>query len=210
MNRTSTAMRSIIGLLSVALAGVLFCGGRNRTAATSAQDRAAEKRGDTARLAADGQPAATSAVAVIHSAADRKENISGTVSFTPAEGGVHVVADVSGLTPGKHGFHIHQSADLSSPDLKSAGPHFNPGGTKHGGPDSEMHHAGDLGNLVADEKGHATLDRVFPGLSVSGEKDGVIGHSVVIHAGEDDLKSDPAGNSGARIAAGAIEAAPAK
>jgi Cu-Zn family superoxide dismutase len=158
--------------------------------------------------AADAKP--TTAVAEIHNAAAVKDKITGTVTFTDTDKGVHIVAEIDGLKPGKHGFHVHQSADLSAPDLKSAGGHFNPGGTKHGGPDSEMHHAGDLGNLVADEKGHATLDRVFAGLSVSGEKDGVIGHSVVIHAGEDDLKSDPAGNSGARIAAGPIVAAPAK
>ena len=98
---------------------------------------------------------ATTAVATVSNASAHKEKISGTVIFTAVEGGVKVVADIDGLAPGKHGFHIHQKADLSAPDLTSAGPHFDAGGKhKHGGPDSEEHHAGDLGNITADDKGH--------------------------------------------------------
>lgn len=149
------------------------------------------------------------AVAVIRGAGDNAGKISGQVTFTQAGDGVRVVADVTGLSPGKHGFHVHESPDLSAPDLKSAGPHFNPEGTKHGGPDSVMRHAGDLGNLTADAQGRATMDRVVNGMSVNGPADNVVGHSVVIHGGEDDLKTDPAGNSGARIAAGVIVAGPA-
>jgi len=202
MNRSSASTRLTAGIVTATLAlgaGVLWVICNNPSKVAAADSRV--------RLAAE---APASAIAAIHNAKSVKDEITGLVTFTQTDKGVRIVADVTGLKPGKHGFHIHESADLSAPDLKSAGGHFNPGHAKHGGPDSEMHHAGDLGNLVADEKGHATLDRVFEGLSVAGEKDGVIGHSVVIHAGEDDLKSDPAGNSGARIAAGAIEAAPAK
>ena len=82
------------------------------------------------------------------------------------EDGVRVVAHVNGLTPGLHGFHVHEKGDLSAPDLASAGGHFNPGGHKHGGPEGEMRHAGDLGNLEADAKGHAMLDKVFHGISL--------------------------------------------
>ncbi len=202
MNRQPASNRLTAGFVAAALAlgaVVLWIVCNNPSTVAAA--------GSSVRLAA---AAPTTAIATIHNAKSVKEEITGTVTFTQADKGVRVVADVNGLKPGKHGFHIHQSADLSAPDLKSAGGHFNPGGEKHGGPDAEHHHAGDLGNLVADEKGHATLDRVFEGLSIAGEKDGVIGHSVVIHAGEDDLKSDPAGNSGARIAAGVIEAGAAK
>ena len=145
----------------------------------------------------------------MHGAGRPADKITGRVTFTQAGEGVRIVADVAGLTPGRHGFHVHESSDLSAPDLRSAGPHFNPDGTKHGGPDTEMRHAGDLGNLTADESGHATLDRTIKGISVGGAGNGVVGHSVVIHAGEDDLKTDPAGNSGARIAAGVIVAGPA-
>ena len=137
-------------------------------------------------------------------ASGHKEEIKGTVTFTAAEGGVKVVADIDGLTPGQHGFHIHEKADMSDPALKSAGGHFNPDHHKHGGPESAEHHAGDLGNLTADAKGHAHLDAVFKGLTIEG-KDGVVGHSVIIHAKADDLKTDPAGDARRRIAGGAIE-----
>ncbi|MDB5333102.1 MAG: sodC [Phycisphaerales bacterium] len=149
--------------------------------------------------------AASGAVAHIHGAGDTKDKITGTATFTPAEGGVKVVVEVKGLTPGKHGIHIHEKADLSKPDLSGAGGHFNPGGHKHGGPDGE-HHAGDLGNIEADADGNAHLEETVKGLSIADAKDGVIGHSVIIHAAVDDLKSDPAGNSGKRIAGGVIEA----
>jgi superoxide dismutase, Cu-Zn family len=143
------------------------------------------------------------AVAHVANASGHKEKITGTVTFTAVEGGVKVVADIDGLTPGKHGFHIHQKADLSAPDLTSAGPHFDAGGKhKHGGPESAEHHAGDLGNITADDKGHAHLEGVFKGLTIEGET-GVVGHSVIVHAKEDDLKDIK--SAGARIAGGAIE-----
>lgn len=145
------------------------------------------------------------AVAIIHGAGDNKDKITGTVTFIPEGDGIKIIADVSGLSPGKHGIHIHQKSDLSSPDLKSAGPHFNPGNHKHGGPESAEHHAGDLGNIEADANGHGHLELLSHDLSIENSGNGVVGHSVIIHAGEDDLKSQPAGNSGDRIAGGAIE-----
>ena len=146
------------------------------------------------------------AIAIIHGAGDNKDKITGTVSFVPDGSGVKIVADVNGLTPGKHGIHIHVKSDLSSPDLKSAGPHFNPGGESHhhGAPDDPNHHAGDLGNIEADANGHGHLELMSSDLTIEDSKTGVVGHSVIIHAGEDDLKSDPAGKSGDRIAGGAI------
>jgi len=132
--------------------------------------------------------AATTAIAEIHNASGHKDKISGTVTFTATEEGMKVVADVDGLAPGKHGFHIHEKADLSAPDLKSAGPHFDAGEKhKHGGPGAIEHHAGDLGNITADDKGHAHLEGVFKGLTIEGST-GIVGHSVIIHEKEDDLK----------------------
>ncbi len=154
-----------------------------------------------------GKP--TAATATVRGAGEKKDEISGTVKFTAAEDGVHVVAEIKGLTAGKHGFHIHQKPDLSAPDLTSAGPHFNPTNAKHGGPHTDVHHAGDLGNLVADEKGVAHYDEVIKGLTLAGETNGVIGHSVIVHAKEDEMTpADPkgSGNSGPRIAGGVIEA----
>lgn len=149
------------------------------------------------------------AVAIIHQAGNHDGKITGTVSFTPTGDGVRVIADVEGLSPGKHGIHIHEKSDLSSPDLKSAGPHFNPGGASHhhAGPDDADHHAGDLGNIEADSNGHGRLEIIAHDLTIEDPKTGVVGHSVIIHANEDDLKSQPAGNSGDRIAGGAINKA---
>jgi len=147
-----------------------------------------------------GGPTAT---AQIHNAANHEGKITGTVTFTSVADGVRVVAAIDGLSPGQHGFHIHEKGDVSAPDLMSAGGHWNPGGHKHGGPESAEHHAGDLGNLTADDKGHAHLDEVFKGLTIEG-KTGVAGHSVIIHEKADDLKSQPAGDAGKRIAGGEI------
>ena len=131
--------------------------------------------------------------------------VTGTVTFTKVGDEIQVVADIQNLKPGKHGFHIHEKADCSAADAASAGAHFNPTQKHHGGPMTAEHHTGDLGNLEADASGKAHLD--WKGkLSLSGT-DSIIGKSVVVHEKEDDLKTDPSGNSGARIACGAINAA---
>jgi superoxide dismutase, Cu-Zn family len=84
--------------------------------------------------------------------------VSGTVTFTKTDKGITVVADITGLTPGKHGFHIHEFGDCSAPDAMSAGGHFNPAMMKHGGPMDMERHEGDMGNITADEKGVAHLE----------------------------------------------------
>ena len=131
--------------------------------------------------------------------------VTGTVTFTKVGSDVQVVADITGLKPGKHGFHIHEKGDCSAPDAASAGAHFNPTQKHHGGPMTAEHHEGDLGNIETDASGKTHLD--WKGkLSLSGA-DSIIGKSVVVHEKEDDLKTDPSGNSGGRVACGAIEAA---
>jgi Cu-Zn family superoxide dismutase len=131
--------------------------------------------------------------------------VTGTVTFTKVGDEIQVVADIQNLKPGKHGFHIHEKGDCSAADAASAGAHFNPTQKHHGGPMTSDHHSGDLGNIEADASGKAHLD--WKGkLSLSGN-DSIIGRSVVVHEKEDDLKTDPSGNSGARIACGAINAA---
>jgi len=127
----------------------------------------------------------------------------GAVTFTEVEGGVRIIADIGGLTPGKHGFHIHEHGDCSAADGSSAGGHFNPTNKKHGGPDSFERHAGDLGNLEANESGFAHYDRVDSIIQLNGEHS-IIGKSIIIHADEDDLVSDPTGNAGKRIGCGEI------
>jgi Cu-Zn family superoxide dismutase len=142
------------------------------------------------------------AIAVLHPAAGT--NVSGTVTFTEEADGVRVQANITGLTPGKHGFHVHEFGDCSATDLASAGGHFNPTHEPHAGPDAAERHAGDMGNVEADASGNAKLNYVDHHMSLTNDKDSVIGRSVVVHAKADDLKSQPAGDSGARIACGVI------
>ncbi len=130
-------------------------------------------------------------------------DVKGIVTFTKVDGGVRVVADLEGLAPGKHGFHIHEFGDATSSDGTSAGGHFNPTNMEHGSPMSEMRHEGDMGNLEADASGKAHLEYVDKEISFEGLKS-IIGRSVVVHAGVDDMKTQPTGNSGSRIAYGVI------
>jgi superoxide dismutase, Cu-Zn family len=150
---------------------------------------------------ASAQADVTKAVAVLSST--KGNNVSGTVTFTKVDGGVKVVADVTGLTPGLHGFHIHEFGDCSAPDATSAGGHFNPTHMQHGAPDAESHHAGDLGNIEADASGKAHYELVDKTLSLDGAES-IIGHGVIIHEKADDMKTQPTGNAGARVACGAI------
>ena len=131
----------------------------------------------------------------------------GTVTFTQkAPNKVRVQADISGLAPGEHGFHIHEKGDLSAPDLSSAGAHFNPTGHKHAGPKDDIRHAGDLGNITADASGKAKLDITVSGIAVGGGgPDDIVGKAVILHDKADDLKTNPSGNSGGRVAGGVIE-----
>jgi Cu-Zn family superoxide dismutase len=130
----------------------------------------------------------------------------GTVDFVPEAGGVRVIAKISGLTPGVHGFHIHEKGDCSAPDATSAGGHFNPHGVGHGKYDAAVHHTGDLPVLEASAEGEASLDVVLPGLALLGT-DGVVGRGLIVHAGADDFVTQPTGNAGARAACAEIRLA---
>jgi superoxide dismutase, Cu-Zn family len=130
---------------------------------------------------------------------------SGKVEFRQSGDLVHVKVDIVGLAPGsEHGFHVHERGDCSAPDAMSAGGHFNPAGVGHGTYEHAPHHAGDLPNLKADDKGevHTSFDVTY--LSVGSGGSDVAGRSVVLHRDPDDYKSQPAGNSGPRLACGVI------
>lgn len=130
--------------------------------------------------------------------------VKGKVTFTKTAEGVKVTADVEGLKPGKHGFHIHEHGSCGGKGAADAGPHFNPTKKNHGGPDDEDRHVGDLGNLEADKNGHAHYERVDRAISLEGENT-IVGRSIVIHSDEDDFKTQPTGHSGDRLACGVIE-----
>lgn len=129
----------------------------------------------------------------------------GTVTFTQKSDKVTVSAQMSGLSPGGHGFHVHEKGDCSAPDATSAGGHFNPTGKAHGAPDAAEHHAGDLPMLQADSSGNASLTVDVSGLTIGGAANDIVGKSVVVHKDVDDYKTQPAGNSGARIGCGVIQ-----
>jgi Cu-Zn family superoxide dismutase len=142
------------------------------------------------------------AIAMLHPTAGNK--VTGTVTFAPVADGVQVHAEIAGLTPGKHGFHVHEFGDCSATDATSAGAHFNPTNQPHAGPDVAVRHEGDMGNVEADASGNAKLDYVDRQISLTNDAKSVIGRSVVVHAKPDDLKTQPSGDSGARIACGVI------
>lgn len=131
--------------------------------------------------------------------------VSGTVSFTPAGDKLRVEVRASGVAPGEHGFHVHEVGDCSAPDASSAKGHFNPMAKMHGHHGGDERHAGDMPNLVADASGNVTYRAEVSMLSLSGPN-GIVGRSVVVHADPDDYKSQPAGNSGKRVACGVIVA----
>jgi Cu-Zn family superoxide dismutase len=138
-------------------------------------------------------------------------SVRGKVEFTQKGDGVLVEAHISGLSPNStHGFHIHETGDCSAPDASSAGGHFNPTSSPHGGPSGEVRHGGDLGNLKADANGIARSSVKVGGITIDGGPDRIVGRAVVVHAGVDDLQSQPAGNSGGRVACGVINPAPEK
>jgi Cu-Zn family superoxide dismutase len=133
------------------------------------------------------------------------EGVTGYVSFTRVSAGILVEAQVSGLTPGDHGFHVHEWGDVNCTDGTCTGGHFNPHGYAHGGPDSEHRHVGDMGNLSAGPDGVARYRRADTVVSLDMDDPAcIIGRAIIVHAGPDDLVSQPTGGAGARIASGVI------
>ncbi|HEU5057797.1 MAG TPA: superoxide dismutase family protein [Kofleriaceae bacterium] len=158
--------------------------------------------GETPPTAETPPAAGASAVADMKSASGSK--VTGTVTFTEKDGKTEVAFDLKGLEPGDHGVHIHEKGDCSAPDAKSAGDHFNPDKAPHGAPDAPKHHAGDLGNLTAGEDGVVQKTVTVDFLTVADGEKSAVGRAVVVHEKADDMKSQPAGNAGARIACGVV------
>lgn len=132
--------------------------------------------------------------------------VSGIVTFVDSIGGVLVSAELSGLEPGEHGFHVHEVGDCGGDGFEAAGGHFNPEGVQHGNALDPIHHAGDLGNIVADDQGLASYSKEIGGISLEeGEPNSVVGKAIIVHQGVDDFETQPSGASGPRIACGVIE-----
>lgn len=133
----------------------------------------------------------------------------GAVDFVRKGAAVVVTANLSGLPPNKtHGIHIHEIGDCTARDGSSAGEHFNPGNAQHGGSNGSPRHAGDLGNVTADERGQVSATFSVDGIAFGTGPDSIVGRGVIVHASADDLTSQPSGNSGARLACGVINRNP--
>jgi Cu-Zn family superoxide dismutase len=138
---------------------------------------------------------------------DAKGKDVGTVKIKSIASGVELQLKLRGLLPGEHAIHFHQNAKCEAPDFKSAGPHFNPDGKKHGLENPQGAHAGDMLNFTADEKGNARATIVNKSVNLGTDAHSLYsngGTALVVHAKADDMKSDPAGNAGDRIACGLI------
>jgi Cu-Zn family superoxide dismutase len=145
--------------------------------------------------------AVTNARAVIHPT--KNNTVTGVVTLTQETNGVRIVADLSNLTPGKHGFHIHEFGDCACDDAMCAGGHYNPHNMPHGGPHDAQRHIGDLGNIEADVQGNVHLDYMDSMSTLNGPYS-LIGRTIIIHEKADDFVTQPTGDAGARLGCGVI------
>lgn len=155
--------------------------------------------------AAFGQDKMPSAHADIVNAQGQKI---GTATLTQSSGGMHIDLNATQLPPGVHGIHVHAAGKCEGPDFKTAGGHFNPDAKKHGKDNPEGPHAGDLMNIVVDAKRNSKAALVTSSVTPGPGPNTLFhegGSALVIHEKEDDYKTDPSGNSGARIACGVIQ-----
>jgi len=149
-------------------------------------------------------PSTTTATATLHDATGRQV---GTATFSDSYAGVLIVGTVSNIGLGGHGIHVHETGRCEPP-FATAGGHFNPEHRHHGFKNPDGHHAGDLPNIDAPASGQVKFELLLPGVTLTGVNQllDADGAALVIHSSTDDYTTDPAGNSGSRIACGVITA----
>lgn len=196
-------MRLDVGITCASIALlVAACGGSSPEPATPS---APPSPTSTAPAEAEGGAAEAPRTIEIPLEAKSGSSLRGTASFTPAEGGVRVVVDVSGVTPGLHAVHIHETGDCNTPDAMSAGGHFNPEDHPHGLPESEERHLGDFGNMDVKEDGTGRLEILAPRATLEpGGQLSFLGRSIIVHA-KPDTGEQPVGGAGERIGCGVIQ-----
>ena len=200
------ARRSIRGATALLSLGFLAaCGGGDTAATDSAAGASAAGATTSAGGAGDSVPSAGTGPAVNVSMISATGQELGTLALNETGGMISVTGTLRGLPPGEHGIHLHQGGQCTPP-FESAGPHWNPTSKSHGSQNPAGPHAGDLPNITVGADSSVNVNVTSPAGPLRGAN-GLIdadGAAVVVHASADDYKTDPSGNSGARIACGAI------
>jgi Cu-Zn family superoxide dismutase len=189
------------------LAALLACSPREDLAEAALPDAGA----DAVAAAAEPAPEAADANRVGARAALQGppgSGVSGSVEVTDAPGGAQFAIHVRGVAPGRHGLHVHAAGTCDPPDFESAGDHYDHTGSPHACPPASPRHAGDLGAIGVAESGEGHLELTTDLLTAAAGPSSVVGHAVILHAGDDDCTTQPAGDSGERLACGVFESVP--
>jgi len=179
-----------IFIFNIAIIGLVSCNGTSKKVKdTNQEHQTMEMKSEVKKITFDMEPKSGSTV-------------KGTVEFSQMGDQVMMMAYLSGLTPGEHAIHLHETADCSSDDGKSTGGHWNPTHEPHGQWGSEKgYHKGDIGNFTADADGNATIHFMTDQwcMDCDDPTRNIIGKAVIVHQGIDDLVSQPSGAAGARV-----------
>ncbi|HMQ45542.1 MAG TPA: superoxide dismutase family protein [Mariniflexile sp.] len=186
--------KASIFVISLSLLSIVSCKNEKKTAETT-EAKPVETQVQTPKEV------------VVNLMAKSESNVSGTVVFTEENGVVNMKATLSGLEPGEHAIHIHESSDCSSPDGSSAGGHWNPTKQPHGKWGAETgYHKGDIGNFTADEQGNGSISMSTNEwcIGCADATKNIIGKGIIVHTGKDDFTTQPTGDAGGRISCGGI------
>jgi Cu-Zn family superoxide dismutase len=202
-NRLRTPASSTMLLLAAFATAALGVGcGREQAAAPVATEPVPA----AAPVAAPPAPEPLTATATLKPAA--AGTVAGSITFSEEGDLVTVTAFLTGVTAGTHGFHVHETGDCSDAEFKNAGGHFNPTAAAHGAPTDAAHHAGDLGNIEIAADGTGSLQISTALLTVGPGPNSAVGRAVILHEKADDMKTQPTGDAGGRIACGVIASGP--